>query len=341
MSIEKGIYYNYDKLISYGALLNFVIGERGVGKSYGATKFVINDYLKNGNQFVYLRRYATELDTAVPKFFDAVVYNEEFEGHEFKVRKRNKLSEFVMDGEVIGYAAALSTAGILKSTSFNKVKTIVYDEFIIDKGLHHYLKNEAEVMLDICETIGRMRDIRVIFLGNAISLAANPYFNYFDLELPPLGKEFKTFKDGLIVVNYVKNEAYRAEKKRTKFGRLIEGTDYGRYAIDNEVLRDSNTFLEKRKEDAINWCVVIIKGHSYGVWVGKESNKIYIERNYNPKLPNVFSADEFSHDEKNLLIMAKQSWFRVVVDNFAIGNVRFEDSRVKEDCLTLLRKIYM
>lgn len=341
MSIEKGIYYNYDKLISYGALLNFVIGERGVGKSYGATKFVIDDYLRNGNQFVYLRRYATELDTAVPKFFDAVIFNNEYEGHEFKVRKRNKLSEFIMDGEVIGYAAALSTAGILKSTSFNNVKTIVYDEFIIDKGMHHYLKNEAEVMLDICETIGRMRDIRVIFLGNAISLAANPYFNYFDLQLPPLGKEFRTFKDGLIVVNYIKNDAYRAEKKKTKFGKLIDGTDYGRYAIDNEVLRDSNTFLEKRKEDAINWCVVVVQGHYYGVWVGKQTNKIYISRDYNPKLPNIFSADEFSHDEKNFLIMAKQSWFRVVVDNFAIGNVRFEDARVKEDMLTILRKIYL
>ena len=341
MSIEKSLYYKYDKLISYNALLNFVIGERGVGKSYGATKFVIDDYLKNGNQFVYLRRYATELDTAVPKFFDAVVFNGEYDGHEFKVRKRNKLSEFVMDGEVIGFAAALSTAGILKSTSFNKVKTIVFDEFIIDRGMHHYLRNEAETMLDICETIGRMRDIRVIFLGNAISLAANPYFNYFDLELPPVGKEFKTFKDGLIVVNYIKNDAYRAEKKKTKFGRLIDGTDYGKYAIDNEVLRDSNTFIEKRKEDGINWCVVIIKGHSYGVWIGKESRKIFIERNYNPKLANIFSADEFSHDEKNFLIMAKQGWFRVVVDNFAIGNVRFEDSRVKEDCLSILRKIYM
>lgn len=341
MSIEKSVYYNYDKLISYGALLNFVIGERGVGKSYGATKFVVEDYLRHGNQFVYLRRYATELDTAVPKFFDAVVYNGEFEGHEFKVRKRNKLSEFLMDGEVIGYAAALSTASILKSTSFNKVKTIVYDEFIIDKGMHHYLKNEAESMLDLCETIGRTRDIRVIFLGNAISLAANPYFNYFDLELPPLGKQFRVFKDGLIVVNYIKNDEYRAIKKQTKFGKLIDGTEYGRYAIDNEVLRDSNTFIEKRKEDGINVCNIIVRGHKYGVWIGKETKKIYVGKDYNPRLPGFFSADEFSHDEKNFLIMAKQSWFRVVVDNFAIGNVRFETPTVKEDCLTILRRVYL
>lgn len=196
-------------------------------------------------------------------------------------------------------------------------------------------------MLDICETIGRMRDIRVLFLGNAISLAANPYFNYFDLQLPPVGKEFRTFKDGLIVVNYIKNDAYRAAKKQTKFGRLIEGTQYGKYAIDNELLRDSETFIERRNEDALNWCTLVIKGHSYGIWVGKSTHKIFISRDYNPRLRQVFSVDEYGHNEKNLLIAAKKSWFKIVIDNFAIGNVRFEDARVKEDCLSILRKIYM
>lgn len=28
------MFYDYQKLISYGAPLNFIIGERGVGKSY-------------------------------------------------------------------------------------------------------------------------------------------------------------------------------------------------------------------------------------------------------------------------------------------------------------------
>ena len=51
------MYYDFSKLVSYNALLSFVIGERGVGKTFGAKKFVINDFLKNGNQFVYLRRY--------------------------------------------------------------------------------------------------------------------------------------------------------------------------------------------------------------------------------------------------------------------------------------------
>ena len=64
------MFWDLTKTLSYNALLNFCIGERGVGKSFSAKKFVINDYLKNGNEFVYIRRYKTELETAYEGFFD-------------------------------------------------------------------------------------------------------------------------------------------------------------------------------------------------------------------------------------------------------------------------------
>lgn len=337
---NRGIFYNYDKLFSYSdAIYYFVLGERGVGKSYGAIVKAIKNYLKDGSQFVYLRRYKTELDTAVPKFFDALIENDEFPDLELKVKKSDKMSKFIINGEVAGYAVALSTANILKSTSFAKVSLIIFDEFIIDKGAYHYLKNECEQTLDITETIGRLRDIKVLFLGNSIS-KSNPYFNYFDLTLP-YDSEFKTFKDGLIVVNYIKNEEYRKVKKASKFGRLIAGTDYAKYAIDNEFLRDNNAFIEKRKEDAINWNVVTIYGHKYGVWIGKKTHRIYVESNFNPSNKLVYSTDEYSHSEDALLISAKRDWFRVVIENYKIGNVRFENQRCKDDCMKILRKVYV
>ena len=53
--MDDSIYYSYDKLLSYNALLNLVIGERGVGKTYGAKKYVIKRYKKHHKQFAYLR----------------------------------------------------------------------------------------------------------------------------------------------------------------------------------------------------------------------------------------------------------------------------------------------
>lgn len=40
------MYYDYNRILSYNAMLNFLIGERGVGKTYGASKFVVNQFLK-------------------------------------------------------------------------------------------------------------------------------------------------------------------------------------------------------------------------------------------------------------------------------------------------------
>ena len=51
------MFYDYNKVLSYNAMFNFIIGERGVGKTFGAKKFCINRFLKYGEQFVYIRRY--------------------------------------------------------------------------------------------------------------------------------------------------------------------------------------------------------------------------------------------------------------------------------------------
>ena len=152
--IEKiHMYYSLDNLMSRGSLLNFVIGERGVGKSFSSKLFCIKDFIKNGNQFIYLRRYKEELSLACSSFFDDIQAAGFFDDLHFEVKGDKKLTKFLMDGEVIGYGIALSTSNILKSTPFPNVKTIVFDEFILDVGTYHYLKSEVIKMLDAIETI--------------------------------------------------------------------------------------------------------------------------------------------------------------------------------------------
>lgn len=66
------MYYDYQKILSYNAFINILIGERGVGKTYGITKFVVNRFIKTGERFVYVRRYKPEMTKAAPFFFDKV-----------------------------------------------------------------------------------------------------------------------------------------------------------------------------------------------------------------------------------------------------------------------------
>ena len=53
------MWYDLSQLLSYNKILNFVIGQRGGGKSFNAKKWCVNDFIKNGKQFIWVRRYKT------------------------------------------------------------------------------------------------------------------------------------------------------------------------------------------------------------------------------------------------------------------------------------------
>ena len=332
------MYYNYDKLFSYNFLLAFVIGERGVGKSFGAKKAMLSKFLKSGEQFVYLRRYKTELDTALSTFWSDLQSAGFFTEHDLKVKKSKMLTTFTCDGKVCGYAVPLSTANILKSTAFPSVRTIIFDEFLLDTaaGTYRYLKNEVEMVLDIIETIGRLRDVQVIFLGNATT-QVNPYFAYFNLTLP-YNSEFKTFKDGLIVVNYIRNEEYRKVKKASRFGKLIDGSNYSQYAIDNEFLRDNAEFIAKRPEKSSFFCTLIVNGIHVGLWLGSDS-LMYVSPKYEPNSQMQFACDYNDHSEKSLFLSIRENYYlRYAVRFYKNGWLRFENMIVKNNVVELLNK---
>ena len=112
------------------------------GKSYGAKKYVINRYLKYGEQFLYLRRYDNEIKAIFGQnsksrdYFDDI--KKDFPEHELKARNRM----FYCDNEVFGYAKRMTEAQDLKSSTFEKVTTILIDEYAIEKNKRYYLPNE-------------------------------------------------------------------------------------------------------------------------------------------------------------------------------------------------------
>ena len=42
------MYWDISKSLSYNCLFNFIVGARGVGKSYGAKDFAIRNFIKKG-----------------------------------------------------------------------------------------------------------------------------------------------------------------------------------------------------------------------------------------------------------------------------------------------------
>ena len=328
------MWYTYDKVMSYNAMLNFIIGERGVGKSYGIKKYVIKRFLKKHKQFIYLRRYDTELRKSLKdnEFFKDIASDPEFKDNKMYVRG----DKFYIDDMLCGYAVPLSKASIYKSVPFPDVDIIIYDEFLIDNNTYHYIQDEPEKLLDFMETVGRLRDIKIFLLGNSISLI-NPYFDYFNISLP-YNSDIKTFKNGLILINYIKNEVYREVKRESKFGKLIDGTKYGSYAIDNEFLKDNYNFIKKKSPKAKFFFNLILNGHTYGVWMDYNSNDMFISKHFNNNHPVTITFNYQDHSENTIMLKSKSVFFQNLVKHYLNGWLYFETLQIKSDVTRLIHK---
>lgn len=164
-------YYDYNRILSYNIPVNVLIGERGVGKSYGAKNYVINQYLKKHSQFLYIRRYDNELkkvfnkDKNNPKdFFDDIK-------HEFNnITLEAKHRKFFINNECFGYAYRLTEVQDLKSDVFVNIKTIIIDEYPIEKNKRYYLPDEGMILMSLFDSVIRNRsDIKIFILGNAVN----------------------------------------------------------------------------------------------------------------------------------------------------------------------------
>lgn len=258
------MYYNGGELLSKNRLFNFIIGNRGGGKTYHWKVRSVKDFLRTGKQFIWIRRYNTELEN-IKKWYDDIAH--EFEGHKLEVTKKH----IKIDGMVCGYIGALSTSQRLKSNAYPLVDKIIFDEFLIDKGSLRYINGEVELMLELVETIFRMRDDnnKVIFIANAISIV-NPYFTYFNIK-PNLDERFTLTKH--IAIELYTNQEYINKKLSTRFGDMIKDTKYGQYAIENKFLRDNYSFIIDRPSKNIAYAnTLVYNGQQFGVWLctGKE-----------------------------------------------------------------------
>ena len=59
-------------------------------------------------------------------------------------------------------------------------------------------------------------------LGNAVSIL-NPYFLYFNLELP-YNSDIKLYKENTILLQYIRNEKFEEYKKKSRFGKMVKNT---------------------------------------------------------------------------------------------------------------------
>lgn len=336
MTITKNIFYNPAFVCSRNAFINFVIGGRGAGKTFNCKKYCINDFIKRGRQFFYVRRYNTELELALTNFFEQMQKEGYYTDNAFKVVKIKKnLYKFEMDGVVIGYACALTTSLIAKSASFPDVYNLIFDEVLLARGTsYHYLKNEVILFLELLESIFRLRNGRCFLLSNAVSVA-NPYFDYWNIRLKK-DKRFETYQKGLICVEQVNDADFIEVKRQSVLGRLVDGTRYGDYSIDNKMLQDTGSFIAWKPSGSKVIATVVIDGKKLGLWSDYRSGCLYICGVYNPNSKDVLAFSVGDHKDGTLLAGRSSAVYEELKTAFHYGCLFFENESIKKSVILYL-----
>lgn len=190
---KRNKFYSLKRILSENAVYNMVFGERSNGKTYAVLKYAIEDYVKNGGTFAYLRRWKEDVTGArASSVFSALNANDEiikltkgkyeaivYNASKFYLANYNDEGKPIYnESDLFGYTFALSDSEHNKSISYPKVRTILFDEFLTK---HTYLTDEFVLFMNTISTIVRQRtDVKIFMLGNTVN-KFSPYFKEMGL----------------------------------------------------------------------------------------------------------------------------------------------------------------
>lgn len=283
---QRMAFYDYAKVLSFNAFWNFIIGGRGLGKTYGAKKLAIRAAIKHGHQFVYVRRYKEELKMSRDTFFADIAH--EFPDWDFRIHGEtaemapaDTADQKKRPWKTIGFFIPLSTALSRKSVAYPGVRLMIFDEFIIEKGVIHYLPNEVTAFLNLYSTVDRYRgEVKVLFLANSVSIM-NPYFLYYNIKPDQVGEFYRSHKTDagyFICCHFAESKEFQADVYKTAFGQFIQNTEYGEYAAGNSFADAHQTMIADKSATAEYFRTLETKGGTFSVWIehGGMSKKFYI-----------------------------------------------------------------
>lgn len=185
----KNKYYSLKAILEKNADYNIIIGERSNGKTYSTLKYGLEDYINNGSEMAYIRRWHDDIiGKRAETVFNAIIDNGELEkltngkydnivfsrGKYYLAKYNNEDRKMYADTKPFCYTFSLSDVEHDKSTSYPNVFNIVFDEFLTRR---YYLPDEFILFMNVLSTIIRDRNgVKIFMLGNTV----NKFCPYFD-----------------------------------------------------------------------------------------------------------------------------------------------------------------
>lgn len=317
------MYLDRGNILSYNASLNFIVLKRGFGKSWTFKDMAISDFLKDGSQTMWVRRYKTELfgeDGTANKFFDDI--RDKYPNVKLEVKGHTGY----INGKKAILFVPLSTAQSKKSVPYPRVKNLIFDEFIIENNTLHYLADECSAFAGLLSSVFRDRPIRAFLLGNKVK-QVTPYNIYFNLPDFNTNKYIPDRKiliysldgDGQVEKNYAKSD----------LEKILKGTAYYDYSMKNTALSDNSAFIEKRPKSLQTAFIIKVNSVDVGIFFSSEDSKVYCDIHCDKSINRKYCYDRNDLSKSYFLFSKTMPLAKMLRDMYKNGRLFFNDTRTK------------
>ena len=311
--------------------LNFIIGGRGIGKTYGTLDYIIG---KNA-PFIYLRNTDTQLQecsTAFGNPFKRWNLDHEKDYQIITQRKHSMIYDCTdPDRKILrGYAVSLSTFDNLRGVDLSDVRYVIFDEFTEKRTLAF---NQFETFANFYETVSRNRELmgedplQVFLLSNAQKLG-NPILAGYGI-IPIIEQMIKSEKEeyynDLLYVSLPRSEVSEAKRNTVNY-KLTEGTQYYQEALENMFAHDSFADIKKLP---VREYIPIVRIDDLYLWKHKATNRLYCCRSASNRVPEFNSRDSLSPFLRRYGLQLRVS--------LADANIDFSDFLAKSQLVDILK----
>lgn len=232
MKKSKSKYYSLDAILEHNALYNVIFGERSNGKTYACLKYSLEHYHETGGQLAIVRRWDTDFkgkngsvmfqaleeNGEVARIFEDEWTGVYYWGGRWYLCRYDENGDRERDEYPFAYGFAINTQEHDKSTSYPKIETIVFDEFLTRTG---YIPDEFILYMNTLSTIIRDRNnVKIFMLGNTVNKYC-PYFTEMGLKHVPQMKQgtidLYTYGDSSLTVAVEYCKPTKEGKKSDKY----------------------------------------------------------------------------------------------------------------------------
>ena len=337
-----------NNLLSYNAILNFIIDNRDSGKSTQFKKRALMRAIKHGTMCVWVRRYKEEIGPCKSEFLN----DKFFKVLEIDYKGKFKRDDFYIKGNYAYYKKKrfvyFINVGKCKSDKgidAENIDTIVFDEFMTDeKKYNFYRGNEVHDFFTIFFTKkrthadGRESQIYIYMLGNRDSFT-NPYYTYFNLPYLELNFEgIKTYRNGSIAIMQLNTPVLKNKTAYDKkLNALFKDTPFDKY-LNGETLANENIKFYARPKNAQIYAQF---DFGYNITVAVEKGKYYVFTGLDKKR-FVFTKKPNDKYKKNYVLKrGDNSLFNGIKRAYQLNNIRYDNAMSHDTFMKVLEYISM